>query len=206
MVLLNENLLKNYQKAADNQDTISHQTVDAGADLQAVVRQSKVISQIISYLWLHPESEMGKKGIKWFQFPKNSDGSPNGKPHFQNLFTIGNPFGGPSLYNDFLRTVFSHLDFSDPKISQFYKFPIYNIGDETAPVKFSFEVDRTAFHGYMEDTNPNTENVFTVVIAFPPRPQFGEETFTQETLQQWHTNTDSKVLTAPSAYIPNCTC
>ncbi|NES67035.1 MAG: hypothetical protein F6K24_18175 [Okeania sp. SIO2D1] len=178
----------------------------AGVDLQAVIRQAKVISQIIAYLWLHPESEMGKKGIKWFQFPKNSDGSPNGLPHFQNLLTIGNPNGGPGLYNDFLREVFSHLDFCDRKISQFYQFPIYNIGDETDTIGVSFEVDNTAFHGHFKDPNPNSPNLFTVVVAFPPRPQFGATTFTEETLKQWQTNTDSKVITPPSAYIPTCSC
>lgn len=216
------NFLKSYEKLSKNGnidgiDAFSRHA--AAVNLQSVIRQAKIISQIISYLWLQsqnelegelegkpqPMSEWVEKGIKWFQNPKSEIDPANNQPCFQNLLTIGDPRQDRNAYDKLLREVFSHLDFDDPAIRDFYQFPIYYIGSETDPIQVSFEVDNSVFHGYLKDPDPNSPHLFSVVVAFPPCPQFKGATFTKTTLEGWQTNIDPYQITPPSAYIPTCT-
>ncbi|NEO52962.1 MAG: hypothetical protein F6K54_07645 [Okeania sp. SIO3B5] len=50
----------------------------------------------------------------------------------------------------------------------------------------------------------NSPNVLTVMIAFPPRPQFSEATITKEELSDWLNDRDNSNYTPPNSYIPNC--
>ncbi|NEP81210.1 MAG: hypothetical protein F6K39_25450 [Okeania sp. SIO3B3] len=183
-----------------------------------MIRQSKVVSQIVAFIWYYSDEtdplnevdaatwnkrhEQAIKGTKWYRNSASTEGSPNGKPNLQNLLTIGNPRkeSGRNEYDDFLYTVFE--DRLEDK--EFYKFPIYNLGAEGDPTTI-FEVDYKAFEGVMTDLRVRTGVLQLLIkLSFPPRPQYGQTTFEAWELKEWYQDKDSSNRTPPSSYIPLC--
>jgi len=200
-------------------DDFYNNALAVGVDIRRVINSSKIISQIIAYLWLNsqpdesectrtPELELVEKGIKWFQNPTSNEDSPNGQPNFQNLLTIGDPEQDRNDYDRLLKAVFPNLDWCNEKVKKFYQFPIYKIAgvEKGFPVGVSFEIDTSVFNGYFKDPDLNNPNIMSVVIAFPPCPELKRATFTKETLEGWIANRNTNQITPPSPYIPTCSC
>ncbi|NEQ36401.1 MAG: hypothetical protein F6K40_09000 [Okeania sp. SIO3I5] len=224
MVLSPENLrLSNQQKFSElAEKQLENSNKDGknfGLNLQDVIRQSKVVSQIVAFIWYYSDEtdplnevdaatwnqrhQQAIKGIKWYKKPASTEGSPNGKPNLQNLLTIGDPRkeSERNEYDDFLYTIFE--DRLDDE--EFYKFPIYDLGGEGDPTTV-FEVDYKAFEGVMSDLRVRTGSLqLLMTLSFPPRPQYGKATVEAWELKEWYLDKDSSNRTPPSPYIPLCT-
>lgn len=67
-----------------------------------------------------------------------------------------------------------------------------------------FETNVDTFDGYLKDPDLNHPNIYTVVIAFPPRPHFCITEVGRKRLTEWLGNDGFNVSHHP--YIPNCSC
>ena len=209
MVLSSENLrLSDQQKFSElaekqflensNSDKLFH-----GSVLRYMLAQTKMISQIISYIWLYAESDpLAKQARRWFQNPtKNFDQLEN--PTFANkLPSLAKLMGAQpqdqTIYGEFLSKVFPDVK---EETKGLYQFPIFNKQDIESGIVV-FKTDASTTKGSIQDPTPNNPNVLTVVIAFPACPQFSEATLTKEELSGWLNNRDSSNYTPDNSYIP----
>ena len=177
-----------------------------GSLLRHMLTRTKMVSQIISYIWLYAESEpLAKQARHWFQNPtKNFDKLENPTPT-DKLPSLAKLMGAKpqdeTIYGEFLSKVFADvLDESE----SLYNFPLFNKQDIESGIAV-FKTDATITSGCIQDPNPNSPNVLTVMIAFPPCPQFSAATVTKEELSNWFKDRDSSNYTPPNSYIPCCT-
>ncbi|NES67037.1 MAG: hypothetical protein F6K24_18185 [Okeania sp. SIO2D1] len=193
---------------------------DFGLNIQDVIRQSKIISQVVAFIWYYSDEkpisdqkdatwkkrhEQAIKGIEWYHNPASTNGSPNENTNLYNLLTIGDPRKPETTWNDydrFLHTVFEeHLN-----DREFYKFPIYNPGTQGDPT-IIFEVDYKAYEGVMSDLRVRTGRLqLLTTLSFPARPQYGKATFEASELERWYQDKNPDNRTPPSPFIPLCSC
>ncbi|NET42258.1 hypothetical protein [Okeania sp. SIO2B3] len=177
-----------------------------GSFLRHALTRTKMVSQIISYIWLYAESDpLAKQARQWFQNPtKNFDQleNPNSADKLPSLAKLmGAKPQDQTIYGEFLSKVFA--DVKDESES-LYIFPLFNKHDIESGIVV-FKTDATITSGSVQDPNPNSPNVLTVMISFPPRPQFSEATLTKEELSNWFNDRDNNNYTPPNSYIPCCT-
>lgn len=180
-----------------------------------MMQQVKLISQLITYIWLHNEegSEHEEKAKKLNYYFRNTIPDPKwklpGSLH-QELFPdakepktlkhlLGAHIDEDSVEGELLRAVFNPL----PKR---YQFPIF----EELAINYNlvgFEIDTGIFNGWITDPDPNSPSMLHVVIAFPPRPHLSQATVTKEELEDWLTNrNDFLQFMSDNPYIPTCSC
>ncbi|NEQ36394.1 MAG: hypothetical protein F6K40_08960 [Okeania sp. SIO3I5] len=199
-----------------------------GLNLLDIIRQSKIISQVIAFMWYYSGDEVdscdekncddkcnnnfdnlickkcqAKLGLNWYLYPSDRN---NSYPELRKLLTEGKPNKNGNKYDKFLYTVFYHLIGEDGNIkreySDFYKFPIYQTDDSFEAI---FEVDYTVFNGVISDIRNRSgklELLFT--LSFPPRPQYSNATLKPDQLVEWHENVDENDFTPPNPFIPVC--
>jgi len=210
------------ENARKNRNSIEESYNNVGVNIDSVIRPAKIISQIIAYLWLNPETTIDflenqnrrvERPITWFQNPTIIDPTlePQ-KPYLYNLLIVGNPREVNNTddqdpkykYNKFLSLVFAHqLQSDDPDVQKFYRFPIYQ---GPTLLNLNFETDNTVYQGYFKDPNPNIPDQFTIGIAFPPRPELGPATLERKQLSNWQKNVNTTKITPPNPFIPLCSC
>ncbi|NEQ36409.1 MAG: hypothetical protein F6K40_09040 [Okeania sp. SIO3I5] len=211
MVLSPENLRVNNQEKfselAQKQllENSNSDKLFQGSFLRHTLTRSKIVSQIISYIWLYAESDpLARQAKHWFQNPtKNFDQLENPTvadklPSLAKL--MGAKPQDQTIYGEFLSKVFSDVK-DDSK--GLYNFPLFNKQDIESGIVV-FKTDATIASGSIQDPNPNSPNVLTVMIAFPPCPQFSAATVTKEELSNWLNNRDSSNYTPPNSYVPCC--
>ncbi|NEQ36402.1 MAG: hypothetical protein F6K40_09005 [Okeania sp. SIO3I5] len=213
MVLSPENLrVNNQQKFSElaEKQLLENPNSDKlmqGSVLRHILTRSKMISQIICYIRLYAESDpLAKQARHWFQNPtKNFDKLEN-PTSGEKLPSLAKLMGAKpqdqTIYGEFLSKVFP--DVKDESKS-LYQFPLYNKQDIESGI-IVFKTDAAISNGYLLDPNPNSPNVLTAVIAFPPCPQLSEATLTKEELLDWLNDRDSSNYTPSNSYIPTCTC
>ncbi|NES63828.1 MAG: hypothetical protein F6K24_00225 [Okeania sp. SIO2D1] len=174
-----------------------------GSVLRHMLAQTKMISQIISYIWLYAESDpLAKQARRWFQNPtKNFDKLENPTvadklPSLAKL--MGAKPQDQNIYGEFLSKAFPDVKDESKGL---YQFPIFNKLDIESGIVV-FKTDATTTKGSIQDPTPNSPNVLTVVIAFPPCPQFSEATLTKEELSNWLNDRDHSNYTPDNSYIP----
>ncbi|NER02254.1 MAG: hypothetical protein F6K17_06240 [Okeania sp. SIO3C4] len=174
--------------------------------LRRALAQTKMISQIIAYIWLNADSDdLARQAREWFQNPtKNFDGIYENCNEWDRLPSIAKLMGASyeeeTQYSELLCNVFPDVQGND-----FYKFPIFNRYDIESGIVL-FETDVNIFNGSILDPDINAPNLLRVVIAFPPCPKFDEATLTKRELRQWLKNRDPDQYMANNAYIPTCSC
>lgn len=219
---LNEQNQQNGQNEEGLQHPPSNSFLCARPDslIGRMLYQAKVISQIITYIWLYYDKdgidekkyENAKKLSKYFTNQIDSlgkDTDSNAKSlakimtaTFHDLDESGNLSEEAKL----LRAVFP--DFEDStlfKSDGYYVFPIFD-PNEVKNNFISFKIDPTIFSGWITDVEPDHPSTLAAVIAYPPRPQLSEATVTKEELQAWLEDRDPMHLKSNNVYIPTCTC
>ena len=176
-----------------------------GSVLRYMLAQTKMISQIISYIWLYAESDpLARQARQWFQNPTKDFDQLENPTFADKLPSLAKLMGAKpqdqTRYGEILSKVFP--DVKD-KSKGLYQFPIFNKDDIQSGIVV-FKTDAAIANGSIQDPTPNSPNVFTVVIAFPPCPKFHEATITKEELSSWLTDRDSSNYTPPNSYIPTC--
>ncbi|GFZ91703.1 hypothetical protein [Okeania sp. KiyG1] len=211
MVLSPENLrVSDRQKSselAENQllENSNSDKLFQGSFLRHALTRTKMISQIISYIWLYAESDpLAKQARHWFQNPtKNFDKLEN-HTSTDKLPSLAKLMGAKpqdkTIYGEFLSKVFADVKDESKGL---YNFPLFNKHDIESGIVV-FKTDATIANGSIQDPTPNSPNVLTVMIAFPPCPQFSEATLTKEELSNWLNNRDNSNYTPPNSYIPCC--
>ncbi|NES71458.1 MAG: hypothetical protein F6K24_42810 [Okeania sp. SIO2D1] len=175
--------------------------------MRYMLAQAKMISQIISYIWLYAESDpLAKQARHWFQNPtKNFDKleNPTSADKLPSLAKLmGAKPQDQSIYGELLSKVFPDVKDESKGL---YNFPIFNKHDIESGIVV-FKTDASIVNGSVLDPNPNSPNVLTVIIAFPPCPKFSEATLTKEELSNWLNDRDSTNYTPPNSFIPTCSC
>jgi len=209
MVLSPENLrVNNQQKFSELAEKQLLENSDSdklfqGSFLRHTLTRSKIVSQIISYIWLYAESDpLAKQARHWFQNPtKNFDKLENPTPT-DKLPSLAKLMGAKpqdqTIYGEFLSKVFPDVKDESKGL---YNFPLFNKHDIKSGIVV-FKTDASTTKGSIQDPTPNSPNVLTVVIAFPACPQFSEATLTKEELSDWLNNRDSSNYTPDNSYIP----
>lgn len=177
-----------------------------GSVLRHMLTRTKMVSQIISYIWLYAESDpLAKQARHWFQNPtKNFDKleNPNSTNKLPSLAKLmGATPQDQTIYGEFLSKVFADVKDESKGL---YNFPLFNKHDIESGIVV-FKTDATITSGSIQDPNPNSPNLLTVMIAFPARPQFSEATLTKEELSNWLNDRDSNNYTPPNSFVPCCT-
>ncbi|NET46855.1 hypothetical protein [Okeania sp. SIO2B3] len=211
MVLSPENLrLSNQEKFSElaEKQLLENPNSDKliqGSVLRHMLAQTKMISQIISYIWLYAESDpLAKQARHWFQNPtKNFDKLENPTvadklPSLAKL--MGAKPQDQNIYGEFLSNAFPDVKDESKGL---YQFPIFNKLDIESGIVV-FKTDAAIANGSIQDPTPNSPNILTVVIAFPACPQFSEATLTKEELSDWLNDRDNSNYTPPNSYIPSC--
>lgn len=211
MVLSSESLretkLQKFPELAEKKlsESLDSDQLPQGSVLRYMLAQTKMISQIISYIWLYAESEpLAKQARKWFQNPTKDFDQIENPTFTDKLPSLAQLMSAKpqdeTKYGKFLSKVFP--DFKD-KSNGFYQFPIFNKKDIHSGIVV-FKTDAAIANGSIQDPTPNSPNVLTVVIAFPPCPKFSEATLTKEELSSWLKDRDSSNYTPSNSYIPSC--
>ncbi|MCL2931498.1 MAG: hypothetical protein MGG11_04145 [Trichodesmium sp. MAG_R03] len=211
MVLSSENLCEsNPQKLSELPEKqflekLNSDKLIQGSVLRYMLAQTKMISQIISYIWLYAESDpLARQARHWFQNPTKDFDQLENPTFADKLPSLAKLMGAKpqdqTKYGEFLSQVFS--DVKD-KSTSIYQFPIFNKDDIQLGIVV-FKTDATITNGSIQDPTPNSPNVLTVVIAFPPCPQFNEATITKKELLSWLNDRDSNIYTPSNSYIPSC--
>lgn len=216
MAFISKNFLKSYQKkcsdlgqreALNNSDS---ELMRPDSFLRRALAQTKMISQIIAYIWLNADDadsdDLARKGRDWFQSPReNFDGIYENCNEWDRLPSLAKLMGASyeenTPYGSLLRNVFPDIQ----QDNEFYKFPIFNRFDIESGIVL-FETDVNIFNGSILDPDVNAGNLLRVVIAFPPCPKFDGATLTKRELRQWLRNRDPNQFLADNAYIPTCSC
>ena len=174
--------------------------------LQRLYQQSKQISQIIAYIWRWGDAEEApeKKRVanelrSYFESPTSQSIGDNLKKLFGADPTQGKPeFPDPAYL---LKQVF----YEDGLDNSNYIFPIfdtYELGEQQDGLGYSFEITFSNFEGEIIDADNNDPQILKMIIPYPPRPQLGEITLTQETLDNWIENRDPNRYFSENPYIP----
>jgi len=211
MVLSSENLPETkgqkFLELAEKEllENSDYNQLPQGSVLRYMLAQTKMISQIISYIWLYAESEaLAKQAGKWFQNPTKDFDQIENPTFTDKLSSLAKLMSAKpqdkTKYGEFLSKVFP--DVKD-KSNGFYQFPIFNKNDIQSGIAV-FKTDAAIANGSIQDPTPNNPNVLTVVIAFPPCPKFSEATLTKEELSSWLKDRDSSNYTPSNSYIPSC--
>jgi len=180
-----------------------------------MMQQVKLISQLITYIWLHNEegSDYERNAKQLNYYFRNTVPDPKwqlpGSLH-QELFPdatepktlkdlLGAHIEEKTEEGRLLRAVF-------PTRPKRYQFPIF----EELAINCNlvgFEIDTGIFNGWITDPDPNSPSMLHVVIAFPPRPHLSQATVTKDELADWLTNRhDLTQFMSDNPYIPTCSC
>lgn len=176
--------------------------------LRRLYQQSKQISQIVAFIWRWADdpkdiekSQVAKKLKTYFEHPTLVDGIEiDGQ--LKKLFkVIPDPKGNDE--SQLLYTVFGNHNNSS------LIFPIFDsfeLGEKDAKLGYSFMIDIEHYYGEIKDPTRNCPNMLTFKLPYPPRPQLGELTVTQQELEAWVNNRNSDQYLADNVYIPTSSC
>ena len=206
------NLLISHQNYLNSKTPLLKDNVDNWKEepseqfVNRICQQAKLISQLISFIWLwsdKPESDNDKLTnykISVAQSLKKIFYNPK-KEHLMKLLTT-DPFSDLSDLNlsDFsdsglLKTVFAQYSKEQKKTL----FPIFS---EYEQKRYAVSVDVERFHGQVGDPTLNNPGILSFTIPYPPRPQLGKATVSEEELDEWLKNTKIDQFTADNPYIP----
>jgi|GEM_PF-3380158 len=192
------------------------------AFIQRLYQQSKQVSQIIAFIWRwaddktasHELNREAANAIKsYFDCPtplKTPKGkTPEiGKRLKKLLGADPDPKDHPvSLEGRLLRQVFP--DYNQPQSETHLIFPIFSpleLGEKNGTLGYLFTVDVNSFWGKIDDPNLNTPELFELSIAYPPCPQKGEVTVTDQTLDHWIANRKKEQYIPTNPFIPTTCC
>lgn len=100
-----------------------------------------------------------------------------------------------SSNSELLKTVFA-------KYSEEQKKTLFPIFSEYEAKRYALFVDVERFHGQVGDPTLNNPGILSFTIPYPPRPQLGEATVSEQELEKWLNNTDITHFVADNPYIP----
>jgi hypothetical protein len=186
---LNGNFVQKYQEYLDRQkldpgkegskpSLNSFKSSDPESLVGRMLYQAKVISQIITYIWLHyepndPEYEKAKELSKYFT-QQNLKGKGLAD-------LMGAEFNDSTPEGKLLKAVFP--DLPNPDLDRYYVFPIFD-PREIEDNFISFRIDPTIFSGWITDVEPDHPSTLAAVIAYPPRPELGDVTVTKKAIRE----------------------
>jgi hypothetical protein len=179
--------------------------------LLRLYQQAKQISQIIAYIWRWVDDTGTEEGnvaneLKtYFEQPILLDKCQPNARHLKSLFRANPRKGDPQFPHPayLLKKVFEQEGLNNKE----YIFPIFDDlerGDdgEHPELGYSFEVTFSSFVGEILDADNNNPQLFTMIIPFPPRPQIGNATLSEETLDDWIKNREEDEYFSKNPYIP----
>ena len=158
--------------------------------------QAKVISQIITYIWVH--GDQGDEDYKTATALKGYFIQGNERK-LARLMTAD--FDDSTREGRLLLKVFPDIKPGDP----YYIFPIFD-KDEVDDNYIAFSIDTNIFSGWITDVDANNQHTMQAVFAYPPRPQFSDVTVTKDELVEWLNDRDPCRIKSKNIYIPTCTC
>ncbi|MEH1843169.1 MAG: hypothetical protein V7L20_31650 [Nostoc sp.] len=155
--------ISNCQKLiSDEKDNRNHRY------FQTILIKGKKISQIISYIWLNQDEEAAKKLDGYFKRGKDEE--------LKKLLFANDP---ETDEYKLLIKVFKEERF----------LPIF---DEDDKQYFKFRVTVDKFEGNLSDPGPSDEEVLTMTIPYPPRPNIFDDSsqnkvtpLDKSQLQEW---------------------
>lgn len=197
---------------------------EASAFVCRICNQAKLISQIISFIWLwvdyQPENDalypdedentklnkkMAAEKLKeifdapYHNFLVDHQLSPlmkllHTKPSFMAQESDGASENPDS--QKLLDLIFDHYKKEDNLDDIFPIFNKYEVG------LYNVFVDCEHFHGQLSDPTANDPQKMAFSIPYPPRPILGAATLTQKDLIGWLEDTNRKKYVAENPYIP----
>lgn len=197
---------------------------DINMFMYRVCNQAKLLSQIISFIWLwvdykpenaanYPDDDENTKANKKKAAEElkkifdNPSQKTTDKPRISKLmrllhtkpsFVPKDPKESPENLDcqKLLDLVFDNYKNKD-KLDQI--FPIFNLYEVGI---YDLFVDYERFHGQISDPTPNDPRKMAFSIPYPPRPILGEATLTEKNLKDWIEDTSRKRYVAENPYIP----
>lgn len=168
-----------------------------------ICQQAKLISQLITFIWLwsdkNPMSEdeqnrknVAKKLKDIFDRPKQIE---TGELTDKLMGLLTTDIFSDSSNSELLKAVFAEYSEEQKKTL----FPIFS---EYEAKRYALFVDVERFHGQVGDPTLNNPGILSFTIPYPPRPQLGEATVSEQELEKWLNNTDIKHFVADNPYIP----
>jgi len=166
-----------------------------------ICQQAKLISQLITFIWLWSDKtpickddqnrkNVAKKLKDIFDRPKiQQAGTDELTDKLMDLLT------SQLAESDLLQIVFEQYSEADKE----KLFPIFS---EYEGKRYALFVDVERFHGQVGDPTLNNPGILSFTIPYPPRPQLGEATVSEQELEEWLNNTHITHFVADNPYIP----
>lgn len=197
------NYLENYDSPSEEPGAIN---------FPRLFQQGKQISQIVSYIWRWSDAveespdvaqkrDTARQLGEYFKQPfvKNPNLQNPFQTKLRNLFSAEPKENG----NEEEKLLYAVFGYSDPsEYDEGYFFPIFS---DLERLCYHFTIDTNKSQGTIEDANVNNPQFMTLVTPYPPCPKFSTTTITEEELEEWIEDRDTKKMVADNLYIPTCT-
>ncbi|NCQ83717.1 MAG: hypothetical protein GPJ00_04020 [Microcystis aeruginosa W13-18] len=167
-----------------------------------ICQQAKLISQLITFIWRWSDKnhmdEQNRKNVAAkklkdiFDRPKQIE---TGELTDKLMGLLTTDIFSDSSNSELLKTVFA-------KYSEEQKKELFPIFSEYERKRYALFVDVERFHGQVGDPTLNNPGILSFTIPYPPRPQLGEATVSEQELEKWLNNTDITHFVADNPYIP----
>jgi hypothetical protein len=167
---------------------------------------AKQLSQIIAFIWRWADEEqfiekkeaaLGLHAL--FSYPYSEITGTDSK--LKSLFAA-EPKQDGTPEQKWLFEVFG--SYNQSLKDEGYHFPIF---DESEFEGYALEINLNSFTGNIKDPTLNeNKQQFTFSIPYPPRPQLGVATVTEEILDAWIDNRTSDQYFSRNPYIPTTCC
>lgn len=185
-MLVSRHLIMKYQSSPYNYE-------ESSIPFPRLFRQGKLISQIISYIWLWADSgdPYAIELADYFKHPTEEGQEIGGK--LKKLFAA-TPNAEGSQEEKALHAVFPNTYHGE--------FPIFSQEELDF---YCFNIDVNNFQGTIDDANLNSPQLMTLFTPFPPCPKFSNATVMPRELEDWINNRNPMEVISNNPYIPTCT-
>lgn len=177
--------------------------------LLRIYQQSKQLSQIIAYIWrwadkgeedsdsneIKQNGKMARQLKEYFDQPTKRD-NPSKLEISNNLKKLlkANPKTNTITDESIEAKLLKHV-FGKAVELEHYIFPMFDkleLGEdpEHPYLGYLFEVNVNSFHGFLQDPDSSSPNLFKFNIPYPPRPTNKKTTVDDDTLEKWYKDTE----------------